>query len=65
MCLLFLPPHAYSAMREEFMWTSESFLLIQNSFGEINTFHQQILRLKDKDLFPGWHEQYVSSNAFR
>ncbi|KAG5459388.1 MAG: ras-like protein [Olpidium bornovanus] len=47
----------YSAMREQYMRTGEGFLLVysitsRNSFDEIATFHQQILRVKDKDYFP-------------
>jgi GTPase KRas protein len=47
----------YSAMREQYMRTGEGFLLIysiidRNSFEEIQVFHQQILRVKDKDNFP-------------
>ncbi|EIM23181.1 ras-like protein [Wallemia mellicola CBS 633.66] len=47
----------YSAMREQYMRTGEGFLLVysitsRNSFEEIETFHQQILRVKDKDFFP-------------
>jgi len=47
----------YSAMREQYMRTGEGFLLVysitsRNSFDEILTFHQQILRVKDKDYFP-------------
>lgn len=39
------------------MRTGEGFLLVysitsRNSFDEIGTFHQQILRVKDKDYFP-------------
>lgn len=39
------------------MRTGEGFLLVysitsRNSFDEILTFHQQILRVKDKDYFP-------------
>jgi len=50
----FLP---HSAMREQYMRTGEGFLLVysitsRNSFEEISTFHQQILRVKDKDSFP-------------
>ncbi|SCV74135.1 BQ2448_6567 [Microbotryum intermedium] len=46
-----------SAMREQYMRTGEGFLLVysitsRNSFDEIGTFHQQILRVKDKDFFP-------------
>ena len=56
MSLSHLPP-AYSAMREQYMRTGEGFLLVysitsRNSFEEISTFHQQILRVKDKDSFP-------------
>lgn len=44
-------------MREQYMRTGEGFLLVysitsRNSFDEILTFHQQILRVKDKDYFP-------------
>ncbi|KTW27121.1 Ras-like protein [Pneumocystis jirovecii RU7] len=47
----------YSAMREQYMRTGEGFLLVysicnRNSFEEIITFQQQILRVKDKDNFP-------------
>ena len=47
----------YSAMREQYMRTGEGFLLVysitsRNSFEEITAFHQQILRVKDKDYFP-------------
>jgi GTPase SAR1 family protein len=47
----------YSAMREQYMRTGEGFLAVysitsRNSFEEITTFHQQILRVKDKDWFP-------------
>merc|ERR1711990_655273 len=47
----------YSAMREQYMRTGEGFLLVysitsRNSFEEISTFHQQILRVKDRDFFP-------------
>lgn len=47
----------YSAMREQYMRTGEGFLLVysitsQQSFEEIKTFQQQILRVKDKDYFP-------------
>ncbi|KAI9159196.1 RAS1 protein [Blastocladiella emersonii ATCC 22665] len=47
----------YSAMREQYMRTGEGFLLVysitsRNTFEEISTFHQQILRVKDKDTFP-------------
>lgn len=45
-------------MREQYMRTGEGFLLVYsitspNSFKEINSFHQQILRVKDRDSFPG------------
>lgn len=47
----------YGAMREQYMRTGEGFLLVysitsRNSFEEISIFHQQILRVKDKDSFP-------------
>ncbi|RIB20014.1 ras-like protein [Gigaspora rosea] len=49
----------YSVMREpyRYMRTGEGFLLVysitsRNSFDEISTFYQQILRVKDKDYFP-------------
>lgn len=47
----------YSAMREQYMRTGEGFLLVysitsRQSFEEILTFRQQILRVKDKDYFP-------------
>ncbi|KAK0565912.1 RAS1 protein [Tilletia horrida] len=47
----------YSAMREQYMRAGEGFLLVysitsRNSFDEISTFHQQILRVKDQDYFP-------------
>lgn len=47
----------YGAMREQYMRTGEGFLLVysvtsQSSFDEISVFHQQILRVKDKDYFP-------------
>lgn len=47
----------YSAMREQYMRTGEGFLLVysitsRQSFEEIKTFQQQILRVKDKDYFP-------------
>jgi hypothetical protein len=45
-----------SAMREQYMRTGEGFLLVysitsRNSFEEISTFYQQILRVRDKDSF--------------
>ncbi|KAF2730355.1 ras-like GTPase [Polyplosphaeria fusca] len=47
----------YGAMRLQYMRTGEGFLLVYNitsrqSFEEIMTFQQQILRAKDKDYFP-------------
>jgi len=47
----------YGAMREQYMRTGEGFLLVysitsRSSFDEIQGFHQQILRVKDKDYFP-------------
>jgi GTPase KRas protein len=47
----------YGAMREQYMRTGEGFLLVysitsRSSFEEVSTFHQQILRVKDKDMFP-------------
>lgn len=44
-------------MREQYMRTGEGFLLVysitsRQSFEEIITFQQQILRVKDKDYFP-------------
>ncbi|KAL0250507.1 Ras-like protein [Cryptococcus tetragattii IND107] len=47
----------YGAMREQYMRTGEGFLLVysitsRSSFEEVSTFHQQILRVKDKDYFP-------------
>lgn len=47
----------YSAMREQYMRTGEGFLLVysitsRSSFEEITQFHQQILRVKDRDFFP-------------
>jgi GTPase KRas protein len=47
----------YSAMREKYVQTGEGFLLVysitsRNSFEEINTFYQQILRVKDQDSVP-------------
>ncbi|KAK2460923.1 hypothetical protein APHAL10511_007393 [Amanita phalloides] len=47
----------YGAMREQYMRTGEGFLLVysitsRDSFEEISTFHQSILRVKDQDSFP-------------
>lgn len=44
-------------MREQYMRTGEGFLLVysinsRQSYEEILTFQQQILRVKDKDYFP-------------
>ncbi|KAH7092699.1 protein ras-1 [Auriculariales sp. MPI-PUGE-AT-0066] len=45
------------AMREQYMRTWRGFLLVysitsRNSFEEIETFYQQIIRVKDRDAFP-------------
>lgn len=47
----------YSAMREQYMRTGEGFLLVysvteRESFSELLTFYQQILRVKDSDSVP-------------
>ena len=47
----------YSAMREQYMRSGHGFVLVysitsRQSFEEISTFRQQILRAKDKDYFP-------------
>jgi len=47
----------YYAMREQYMFSGEGFLLVyaitsRDSFEEISTFYQQILRVKDVDAFP-------------
>jgi GTPase KRas protein len=47
----------YSAMRDQYMRAGEGFLLVygitaRNSFKEIGTFHEQILRVKDQDYVP-------------
>ena len=44
-------------MREQYMLSGEGFLLVyaitaRESFEEIGTFHQQILRVKDVEFFP-------------
>jgi len=44
-------------MREQYMLSGEGFLLVysitaRDSFEEIRTFHQQILRVKDVEFFP-------------
>ncbi|KAF7998587.1 hypothetical protein HCN44_010995 [Aphidius gifuensis] len=47
----------FSAMREQYMRSGEGFLLVfsvtdHSSFDEIQKFHKQILRVKDRDEFP-------------
>jgi len=47
----------YSAMREQYMRTGEGFLLVysinsRNSLEELQTFYEQILRVKDSDQVP-------------
>ncbi|KAL6948578.1 hypothetical protein ACO0QE_001050 [Hanseniaspora vineae] len=47
----------YSAMREQYMRTGEGFLLVysvtsRNSYEELITYYQQILRVKDSDYVP-------------
>eukprot|EP01115_Flamella_aegyptia_P015581 TRINITY_DN96790_c0_g1_i1.p1 TRINITY_DN96790_c0_g1~~TRINITY_DN96790_c0_g1_i1.p1 ORF type:complete len:190 (+),score=91.77 TRINITY_DN96790_c0_g1_i1:34-603(+) len=47
----------YSAMRDQYMRTGQGFLLVyaitsRSSFDEVNTFREQILRVKDKDRVP-------------
>ncbi|KAL1405548.1 RAS1 protein [Vanrija albida] len=47
----------YGAMREQYMRTGDGFLLVysitsRSSFEEVSTFHQQILRVQDRDYFP-------------
>jgi GTPase KRas protein len=56
-CWQSLPLTSHRAMREQYMRTGEGFLLVysitsRDSFEEISTFHQQILRVKDQDSFP-------------
>jgi GTPase KRas protein len=56
-CVLITGSLARRAMREQYMRTAEGFLLVysitsRNSFEEISTFEQQILRVKDKVSFP-------------
>lgn len=46
-----------SAMREQYMRNGEGFILVYSitsrlSFEEIQTFYQQIRRVKDRDFFP-------------
>ncbi|KAJ9053953.1 RAS1 protein [Entomophthora muscae] len=47
----------YSAMREQYMRTGEGFLIVysitsRESFEEISTSRDQILRVKDREIFP-------------
>jgi len=47
----------FSAMREQYMRSGEGFLLVfsltdRSSFEEIYKFHKQVLRVKDRDVFP-------------
>jgi len=47
----------FSAMREQYMRSGEGFLLVfsltdRASFAELPRFHKQILRVKDRDVFP-------------
>jgi len=47
----------YRALREQYMRNAEGFLLVfsitsKESFDELRTFHQQILRVTDADSFP-------------
>ena len=47
----------YSAMRDQYMRTGEGFLLVyaitsRSSFEEVNTFREQIVRVKDRDRVP-------------
>jgi len=47
----------YSAMRDQYMRTGQGFLAVysitaRNSFDEIASFREQILRVKDKDIVP-------------
>ncbi|VVC27640.1 Hypothetical protein CINCED_3A012564 [Cinara cedri] len=47
----------FSAMREQYMRSGEGFLLVfsvadKTSFNEMEKFHRQILRVKDRDEFP-------------
>ncbi|KAG0214121.1 Ras GTPase [Mortierella sp. GBA30] len=69
----------YSAMREQYLRIGEGFLLVysitsRNSFEDISTSYQQILRVKDKDAFPVMlvgnkcdleHERQVSTHEGR
>jgi len=47
----------YSAMRDQYMRTGQGFIMVfsitsRSSFDEINSFRDQILRVKDKDRVP-------------
>ncbi|KAH8686219.1 ras-like GTPase Ras1 [Ilyonectria robusta] len=47
----------YSALRDQYLQTGEGVLLVysitsRQSFEEISTFQQQVLRVKDRDYFP-------------
>ena len=47
----------YSAMRDQYMRNGQGFIIVysilsRESFNEIETFHIQIQRVKDKDFFP-------------
>jgi len=47
----------FSAMREQYMRSGEGFLLVfsladRSSFEELSRFHKQILRVKDRELYP-------------
>eukprot|EP01090_Pellita_catalonica_P022430 TRINITY_DN8718_c0_g1_i1.p1 TRINITY_DN8718_c0_g1~~TRINITY_DN8718_c0_g1_i1.p1 ORF type:complete len:183 (+),score=31.83 TRINITY_DN8718_c0_g1_i1:506-1054(+) len=50
-------PEEYSAMRDQYMQSAEGFLIVysvtnKDSFIEASIFRDQILRVKDADLFP-------------
>lgn len=60
----------YSAMREQYMRTGEGFLLVysitsRNSFDEIGTFHQQILRAFWRSPFTHPSRRLTSRNRRR
>ena len=47
----------YSAMRDQYMRNGQGFIIVysilsRDTFDEVETFHAQIQRVKDKDLFP-------------
>ncbi|KAG1461995.1 hypothetical protein G6F55_003239 [Rhizopus delemar] len=49
--------YLFCAMREQYMRNGEGFILVYSitsrlSFEEVNTFYQQIRRVKDRDFFP-------------